>query len=631
MLNTRIALFGNCQDKQPKAHPTIGAVLEAVRNPSSQVATICAQLRAEPDKARRREIKKGLPALCFGADLKTRDGDIPHDQRALSRSGLICLDFDGVADVEDAKARLSADRHVLAAFRSPSGDGVKVLVPIAGTWESIWRGLATHMDSVHGLKADEARKDVYGLCFASHDPALFVAQYPDAVEPFRQVVEEHVNEPVRTSFARDGVVVGDYRDANAAREPLMVLHPDLAYDQWIEVGQALHAQFEGGADGLLLWDEWSSRGQKYKGVKELNTHYKSFRGNGITFRSILRLAMLAGWTMPKRGRSDKPPKPSVTAAPTDGGEDPLLRRLSSQISGTYRMEGFPWPMLTQRAKSLLPGSVTLLCGAPDSAKSWFGLHCLRYWCEQDIKCAVMMLEEDTGWHLQRALAQLERSTSLLDDSAIRSSPGQTMSAWDRNKTTIDKMRDHLWCDADITMPACAEWVEKRCDEGCRCLIIDPITLADPGGEKPWDADRRFMARVKASITKTGTSLLLVTHPKKGASKIPGPPCMDDLAGGAAYTRAAASVLWMGPSTNNQENILDADGVIRLTRAHKVLRIIKARNAPTQGDTIVFTFDDLNLQEEGLIVKDEPKTQQESADRRRKSSAKPHPAEDKFNK
>lgn len=55
------------------------------------------------------------------------------------------------------------------------------------------------------------------------------------------------------------------------------LDPDAPYDQWLAVGMALHHETEGRPDGLALWNEWSATGQKYKGIGDLETHWRSFK------------------------------------------------------------------------------------------------------------------------------------------------------------------------------------------------------------------------------------------------------------------------------------------------------------------------------------------------------------------
>lgn len=68
------------------------------------------------------------------------------------------------------------------------------------------------------------------------------------------------------------------------------LDPDLDYENWLRVGMALHHEL--GPEGFQLWDEWSSRGQKYRGSDNLMTHWRTFgrgRGEPVTMRTVGKL------------------------------------------------------------------------------------------------------------------------------------------------------------------------------------------------------------------------------------------------------------------------------------------------------------------------------------------------------
>lgn len=62
-------------------------------------------------------------------------------------------------------------------------------------------------------------------------------------------------------------------DIEAARVVLAEFDPDVSYPEWFEIGAALHHEFDGGAEGLELWDEWSSEGSKYNGIEDLEKHW----------------------------------------------------------------------------------------------------------------------------------------------------------------------------------------------------------------------------------------------------------------------------------------------------------------------------------------------------------------------
>lgn len=86
---------------------------------------------------------------------------------------------------------------------------------------------------------------------------------------------------------------------NKVYEVLEYYHVEnLNYQEWLEAGMAIHHYFEGSAEGLAIWNEWSSQdtreGQYNK--EELIKKYNSFDANAentITIATISRRASLA--------------------------------------------------------------------------------------------------------------------------------------------------------------------------------------------------------------------------------------------------------------------------------------------------------------------------------------------------
>lgn len=91
----------------------------------------------------------------------------------------------------------------------------------------------------------------------------------------------------------DGVAKDYLRVVSA----IAVLDPDCDYQVWISVGMALHSGFEGSAEGLAVWDDWSAKGASYR---DGETAYKwsSFgRGTGkqINLGTVFHHAAQKGW------------------------------------------------------------------------------------------------------------------------------------------------------------------------------------------------------------------------------------------------------------------------------------------------------------------------------------------------
>lgn len=82
-------------------------------------------------------------------------------------------------------------------------------------------------------------------------------------------------------------------DLSAAAAMLERVEPDCDYDDWIAVGMALHHEYEGHPDALLLWDKWSSAGLKYRDFADLSNRWQGFgqtTGRQVTIQTLMRLA-----------------------------------------------------------------------------------------------------------------------------------------------------------------------------------------------------------------------------------------------------------------------------------------------------------------------------------------------------
>jgi hypothetical protein len=140
------------------------------------------------------EIKKTLPGVLFSGEFTARrkSGLVRH-------SGLICADVDHISDPAALRDQLATDAHCVAAFLSPSGQGVKALFVVDATrpHAESWRAVNAHCQSVHGVEIDPACKDVSRLCFMSFDPDMYIAagevacvDYPPAPEPAAPVAAD---------------------------------------------------------------------------------------------------------------------------------------------------------------------------------------------------------------------------------------------------------------------------------------------------------------------------------------------------------------------------------------------------------------------------------------------------------
>ena len=286
--------------------------------------------------------------------------------------------------------------------------------------------------------------------------------------------------------------------------------------------------------------------------------------------------------------------------------DALVAHYADQASGSYFLAPWPFTVLTKCSRSLLPGKVAIIGGPPGGAKSWFILETVLNLLRLNIRVAELALEEPWPWHASRALAHLSQNPDILDNEWVKANQSLANLAAEHHKETINRLGKAMTCRGNPTFDDCLTWILDRCKEGVRVLIIDPITLADPGHADKWTIDRTFMAKAKDIISAHGASLILVTHPVKSAGRGKGQPSMDDMAGGTAYPRAAASVLWlMSFDTPTRKQIETHHGYVDNLEIHKEITIMKSRDAVGSGSRIGFRFIGLHFHEMGRILKDKP--------------------------
>jgi twinkle protein len=124
-------------------------------------------IRATSDKERRNELKISLPAIVFASAECTGRGN----DKITRHSGYSVHDFDKLSERELSELweRLVSDEHTHLLFRSPSGNGLKLVIKIPAD-------LSTHRDYCRGIKTyfgDEPSFDYFEdearVCFESWD------------------------------------------------------------------------------------------------------------------------------------------------------------------------------------------------------------------------------------------------------------------------------------------------------------------------------------------------------------------------------------------------------------------------------------------------------------------------------
>jgi hypothetical protein len=141
----------------------------------------------------------------------------------------------------------------------------------------------------------------------------------------------------------------DDSDLDRAVKALQHISPDCDYDQWIELGQALHTEF--GEAGLGPWMTWSMAGNKFAGTKDIEVHWKSFhQGKGVGLGTLFKYAKDCGYEPPTKQTERKSAvedfaavigqAPATTEAPAPQGWPERQLSIGNLKPIRYMVKGF---------------------------------------------------------------------------------------------------------------------------------------------------------------------------------------------------------------------------------------------------------------------------------------------------
>jgi hypothetical protein len=283
----------------------------------------------------------------------------------------------------------------------------------------------------------------------------------------------------------------------------------------------------------------------------------------------------------------------------------LEQQFEDAICGKRFPLPMPWTQITTATRALLPGTVTVLCGSPGATKSFALIQLIQHLTSEGIKVCALALEDDKTYHLRRALAQISGCSDATDDLWCKANPDAIRAIQQKHRSemqAIQKCIEPRPHGVRMDYKFLVSWVEKKAKLGCKLIAIDPITMMRKS-RSGWLDDEEFLDGAKAIVEEHRVSLFLVSHPRKmPAGKSTAMPSMDDLAGGACYSRFCQTVLFLKAIDLEEVTLKNPHGFSTDTINRK-MRVFKARNGRgVELDEYGFFFDPqtLKLVEKGLV-------------------------------
>ena len=248
----------------------------------SEAAEATEQLRSLTNKDEQRKFKSThFDYVTFSGTFKKRGkGQLIH------HSGLLCLDFDNVSDVESLFKRLLQDKCFMTRllFRSPSGSGLKWVIQVdcadAEDHEEYFESLLEYCTQTYGITPDQQCRDIGRACFLPHDPDAYLGRIPQPKKTKKKSSEKKTY----SSDKLDDVE----RLTQAIERKRIDITAD--YGRWRNIGFALTSAL--GENGRDYFHRLSQFYPHYS-EKEADAQYDKCmraKGSGITLASLFQYA-----------------------------------------------------------------------------------------------------------------------------------------------------------------------------------------------------------------------------------------------------------------------------------------------------------------------------------------------------
>lgn len=306
----------------------LNAVIGGIRSGaySKQVTPARMEYLENGKTAEYKTLKNKIPAVAFAGLFKNS----VTNNNLSEATGIFNIDIDGLG-IEQAKKcidDLKSNKHILFAFISPSGDGVKAGIRI-GTVKSDFEYKQYFEPVTQLIKPypnDPAVKDIRRLCFLSFDPDCY---YNENAEPFIIDVKEFQDKPKIEYKKPENSADDDVLKA------LEYLSPN-EYHDWIKYGQALKS----GGYSFDVFANWSSSYEKFN-LEECFKKWDSFQPSLITPATLIHDAKAKGFVK------------SIAKVDYDSFPDTEVIDTASvpQIPPTKK-DNFDWDKINQRIAEL---------------------------------------------------------------------------------------------------------------------------------------------------------------------------------------------------------------------------------------------------------------------------------------
>lgn len=157
----------------PVLKMTLADAYEYITGPTAVSRT--RELRSKTNIKEARKFKSEKFDYCTFSGIFSKRSD----QALVQHSGLLCLDFDHLKNLEEVRQQLLNDDYfeTQLLFVSPSGDGLKWIIEIdlsQTTHADYFRAVANYLKQTYNVDVDQSGKDISRACFLPYDPDCYI-------------------------------------------------------------------------------------------------------------------------------------------------------------------------------------------------------------------------------------------------------------------------------------------------------------------------------------------------------------------------------------------------------------------------------------------------------------------------
>jgi hypothetical protein len=150
--------------------------------------TMIQEIRTEKNTTKQAELKKQLPAVTISGLFEGG-----RNEKSLKKhSGFIQIDIDKITSLNENMEKLKNDPYSYAVFLSPSGNGIKIIVPISkdkNLHKKTFEQLQTYYSDKYNIAIDKQCKDIPRLMYLSWDEHIYVNQNASIFE-YKEIKED---------------------------------------------------------------------------------------------------------------------------------------------------------------------------------------------------------------------------------------------------------------------------------------------------------------------------------------------------------------------------------------------------------------------------------------------------------